>query len=606
MELLLRALSIELRRCVISPRTLSIAKLKNLVNFSIQEIRMTRLADLSICVSEPDARFLRQGALCTSVQSLETGLSPFEFEYELSDNYLLYPVESKQKTVLYMAYFGSETNILALEWFVQNVHPLIKERVADYSLLVAGRGDLSRFRKFEDGNLEIMGEFESVAAIASQAKVGIAPALSGSGFRGKINQYAICGVPCVASPIAAEGLAYQNGSQIFVESSPRLFAERCVSLMTDNALNQAVRSAAREVCLNNYTWESKLRETRSIYEIEDPPKIPIHGKVTAIVPSYNHGQFLVDRIKSIQEQTYRNIELIVVDDCSTDDSDAVIREMMSIKPFMYLRTPVNSGSPFGPWKQALERATGDYIWICESDDFCAPDFVEHAMRCMSTHPDAALFYCSSKIVNENNEVIGHTDAYFHDIWKESRWDHDFKSKGRIEIADFQVRGQTVPNLSSAIFSADAFGKALGTDLTNFRLTGDWLFVARIMQFGDVLYSREVKNCYRSHNNTARNRVDSARSQAEFIITKSIIFRLSGFPVSRFAGIMSSDAVRFIHEEPKWHEVIRQMISVSITESLRCLGLLTCSLMMNPVYLKAYISRLKLARSIGRVEVNGKN
>ena len=46
-------------------------------------------------------------------------------------------------------------------------------------------------------------------------------------------------------------------------------------------------------------------------------------KVTALIPSYNHGRFLRQRIESVLRQAYKNIELIVIDDCSDDDSDAV-------------------------------------------------------------------------------------------------------------------------------------------------------------------------------------------------------------------------------------------------------------------------------------------
>ena len=62
-------------------------------------------------------------------------------------------------------------------------------------------------------------------------------------------------------------------------------------------------------------------------------------KITAIVTSYNHARFLRKRIESIQKQTYQNIELIVIDDCSSDDSESVIKEMAEKKPFVYLKTP---------------------------------------------------------------------------------------------------------------------------------------------------------------------------------------------------------------------------------------------------------------------------
>jgi len=302
-------------------------------------------------------------------------------------------------------------------------------------------------------------------------------------------------------------------------------------------------------------------------------KVKFTPKVTAIVTSYNHARFLRKRIESIQKQTYKDIELIVIDDCSPDDSDVVIREMQQENSFIYLRTPKNSGSPFGSWQQALEHATGDYIWICESDDYCTEDFIETAVNAFSKQQHAVLYYCGSHVVDENDSIIGHSNDFFHEIWREERWDTSFKSDGMSELIDFQVRGQTVPNLSSAVFSAAAFRNALGSDLTAFKLTGDWLFVGRVMTFGSVLFNSEAKNFFREHQNTARVRVNSAMSQAEFIITKAILFHLSGLPLKQLSTLLGTDAIRFVHLSDKWYEVIRKMLAISIWKTLRVVVLL---------------------------------
>jgi glycosyltransferase involved in cell wall biosynthesis len=239
--------------------------LKTICGSGLREICLARKANLTICVSDADSRTLKMFSRCKNIQALPTGLSPFEFENELSPDYRPVDVKDKKKTVIYLAYFGSLTNLKALDWYIRNVHPIVQKEVPSYVFLIAGNGDLAKFSSYEDEHLRILGPVDKIAPILSQAKVGIAPALSGSGFRGKINQYALCGLPCVASPLAANGLVYKNGKEIFIESDPKRFAKKIISLLLDDELNQRVRAAARDICMKNYTWKSRLADIPKIY-----------------------------------------------------------------------------------------------------------------------------------------------------------------------------------------------------------------------------------------------------------------------------------------------------------------------------------------------------
>ena len=114
----------------------------------------------------------------------------------------------------------------------------------------------------------MVGEVPDIAPYIEKSALGIAPALGGAGFRGKINQYAICGLPSVVSPIAAEGLAYKDGIDIFMAENPVLFSRRCVELLADASLNELMGRRARETCLANYTWESKWKAIAAIYTLD--------------------------------------------------------------------------------------------------------------------------------------------------------------------------------------------------------------------------------------------------------------------------------------------------------------------------------------------------
>ena len=243
-------------------------QLKTIIKYGFREIYLSRIADKTICVSEPDAKILQRFSQHKKVMGLSTCLSPYEFSEELSKSYSPHSVSDKRNTVLYLAHFGSPTNIQALKWYLSEVHPRIVANLNSYVFIAAGGGDLTDFLDFQNEHFNIIGYVDKIAPVISSAKVGIAPALSGAGFRGKINQYALCGLPCVTTPLGATGLVYKKDKDIFIESDPRIYADKIIALLTDNNLNERIRESARKACIANYAWESKISDIKDIYGVK--------------------------------------------------------------------------------------------------------------------------------------------------------------------------------------------------------------------------------------------------------------------------------------------------------------------------------------------------
>ena len=594
MESLVRSQFIDAQEAFRRTHRFSLKAMVAGVRQATKELKICLKADEVICVSRSDAAFLRAISLSKKIKYFETGISNIEFQDTLDNLSLALTPEDKKNTILYIAYFGSETNVVALKWYLENVHPLIKVRVPDYILRVIGRGDLSVFSNYREESIDFVGEVTSIGPYIDKAKVGIAPALGGAGFRGKVNQYAIFGVPSVVSPIAAKGLAYENEVDIFIAEKPEDFAERCVLLLMDNEINKKIGHKARKTAFLNYSWESKLDMIKQTYKL-DGDILMNKPKVTALVPSFNHGRYLRQRIESVLQQTYPNVELIVIDDCSEDDSDDVIKSLQAQYGFKFIRNAHNSGTPFAAWERILSLGTGEYIWICESDDYADHRFLEVTVNALMHNKGAVVAYCDSWIVDDQGRKVDHTDTYFHKIWRESRWDQDFVRTGASELNDFQLRGQTVPNMSSALFSSHAFKQAYHPFLKNFKLTGDWLFVGRILGYGSVVFCKQTLNYFRRHEVTSRVRVKSACSQAEFILTKYILFRATGQPVREFASVMSTDVVRFLYEPAGFFDVLRALFNISVLKTLQCGVSLAASLAMNGHLVKKFWQRHKLVK-----------
>ena len=119
-------------------------------------------------------------------------------------------------------------------------------------------------------------------------------------------------------------------------------------------------------------------------------------QVSVIVPNYNHAPYLRQRLDSIFNQTFQDFEVIILDDCSTDNSKEVIEEYRNrsqVSHVVYNET--NSGSPFKQWAKGFDLAQGEYIWIAESDDWAELNFLEKMFRILEKDDSLALAFCES-------------------------------------------------------------------------------------------------------------------------------------------------------------------------------------------------------------------
>ncbi|WP_285118467.1 rhamnan synthesis F family protein [Lactococcus petauri] len=120
----------------------------------------------------------------------------------------------------------------------------------------------------------------------------------------------------------------------------------------------------------------------------------MNDKVSVVVTCYNHEKYIAKCIKSIFEQTYQNIELIVFNDGSTDRSGEIISSLLLESPFK--ETKYFSGANQGVVKvrnAALEQITGEYLLFVDSDNFLSKDYIEILLKEARKHGDADIAYC---------------------------------------------------------------------------------------------------------------------------------------------------------------------------------------------------------------------
>ncbi|OIR10726.1 hypothetical protein GALL_74960 [mine drainage metagenome] len=236
--------------------------------YALKEIVYCIKADRVGCVSYADLSAMKLFVPSNKLYCVETGLSNNEIS-DISEPDEIVDSNSKNERrncLVFLAYFGSATNRDALRWFFKLVHPLIREKVPSYELLVIGRGiDNDLKNSCADPSVNFIGEVDNISSAIGSGCVGIAPALYGAGIRGKIHQYAALGVPCVASKIAAQSLEYVDGESILLAESATKFSDCCVALLTNNKMASEIGHKARLLCLARYTWDSIEPVIKNIY-----------------------------------------------------------------------------------------------------------------------------------------------------------------------------------------------------------------------------------------------------------------------------------------------------------------------------------------------------
>ena len=226
-------------------------------------------------------------------------------------------------------------------------------------------------------------------------------------------------------------------------------------------------------------------------------------KISVIIPNYNHAQFLEQRIESVLNQTFQDFEVIFLDDASTDNSKEVFSKYANhLKISHVIFNETNSGSPFKQWNKGFSLATGEYIWIAESDDYADPTFLEKLVQKLDSYPTIGLAYSQSWKVDENGTTASTLIDWLTDGLERSKWLNDFTENGIVICKNYLSIKNVIPNASAVLFR-HKFTVELDSDIEKYKLCGDWLFWIKILLNSDLFFIAEPLNYFRCHANTAR-------------------------------------------------------------------------------------------------------
>ncbi len=261
--------------------------------------------------------------------------------------------------------------------------------------------------------------------------------------------------------------------------------------------------------------------------------------ISVIIPNFNHARYLPERIDSVLGQTYRNMEVIILDDCSTDDSREVIERyrQQDSRIVRVVYNDTNGGRVFKQWKKGLSLAKGDLLWIAESDDKCEPTFLERLVQCFIDHPTLSLAFTKSLQFNDAGKTwISDSERLQAGVYS-----------SRVFLNRFMSYGCVMQNASACLFSREAY-ELIDDRYTDFRCSGDYMFWTEIAECGDVAIVDERLNLYRKHSsNTTKFGFTQGINQRESKIVLDYILEKKYISKKEYNSIRRDFLRNFVFE-----------------------------------------------------------
>ncbi|MFZ4770696.1 MAG: glycosyltransferase family 2 protein [Ferruginibacter sp.] len=222
-----------------------------------------------------------------------------------------------------------------------------------------------------------------------------------------------------------------------------------------------------------------------------------HGPLVTIgVPNYNYSHYVLDTLNSIILQSYLNIELIIVDDLSTDDSVTVIENWIneysgSVK-IKFIKNTLNLGLT-KVCNIILQNANGKYFQTLDADDLLSPEKIARQVAIFETANNAALIYSNVSIIDDRGGMI-HADYL-------GRLGYNNQKMPQGKIFDSLIEFNFIP-LPSVLVNTKLAANAGGFDET--LQVQDYYLWLKLSEKYEVIYLPEITAFYREHSTSMSN------------------------------------------------------------------------------------------------------
>ncbi len=173
-------------------------------------------------------------------------------------------------------------------------------------------------------------------------------------------------------------------------------------------------------------------------------------KISILITAFNRADYLKMAIDSAVNQTYPNVEILVLDDCSTDDTVSLSEAYSNIKNVTFIRNERNIGF-IKNWNKAVSLSSGEYIKIMGDDDILENNCIAEQVKILNECPDVGVVCCNYHIIDENNDIKNNNNPY-------RLFNKNTKENGEEFIKNYLLQKRPVGWPTSILFRKEDFEK----------------------------------------------------------------------------------------------------------------------------------------------------
>lgn len=231
----------------------------------------------------------------------------------------------------------------------------------------------------------------------------------------------------------------------------------------------------------------------------------IEGLISVIIPAYNAGEYIEETLRSVLNQSYSHIEVIVIDDGSTDNTEALLKKH-SDQRLKYIKQ-ANSGGPAHPRNVGINVAKGEFIAIFDSDDLMSQYKLETQLKALELNPEAAFCCSNFSIINDKGDISTP------DFWKTNKVFQKLDISHRDELGNYLFKTAAIIDslllhnfiASSSMLIRKQILTTLGGFDESLENTDDYDMWLRIQQLHGCICIPQVLHQYRVRSGSITSR-----------------------------------------------------------------------------------------------------
>lgn len=215
--------------------------------------------NMSLVCSKEDMEYLKQENNIRNVSLLPNGVDLTTFSSQQHDY-------AQDKTILFTGNMDYAPNVDAVEYFAQDIFPLILDKIPGTKFVIAGQRPVKKVLDLASNNIQVTGFVPNLADMYSKAAIVVAPLRFGAGTQNKVLEAMAMGVPVISRNIGFNGLNIQSGEGVILALETREFAQKCIEMLLSEDLRKATGMAGKKVIQTQFDWDVIAKALEDYFE----------------------------------------------------------------------------------------------------------------------------------------------------------------------------------------------------------------------------------------------------------------------------------------------------------------------------------------------------